>query len=130
VPALGPPAAVLAAAAAAVTYVAMVDPGRPGHYPVCPFRALTGYYCPGCGSLRMLHALAHGHWGEAFGRNPLAFAMLPVFGYVWAWWAVSAARRRPPAFVLFRPWLGWAFIPLVLAFWLVRNLPMGHAFAP
>jgi hypothetical protein len=132
--ALWPPVAVLAAAAAAVSYVAAVDPNQPGHYPLCPFRTLTGYYCPGCGSLRMVHAAAHGHLGEAFGRNPLAFAFVPVLGYLWARWAVAAARGRPAtesvAPVLFRPWLVWAFIPLVLAFWLVRNLPAGQALAP
>ena len=129
-PALGPPALALAVAAAAVTYVAMVDPNEHGHYPFCPFRSLTGYYCPGCGSLRMVHAAAHGHLGEAFGRNPLAFAMLPVLGYAWLRWAVAAARGRQPRFDLFRPWLVWAFITLVLVFWLVRNLPAGHALAP
>jgi hypothetical protein len=134
-PALGSPALALAvvvaaAAAAAVTYVAMVDPNDQGHYPLCPFRALTGYYCPGCGSLRMVHAAAHGHFGEAFGRNPLAFAMLPVLGYAWLRWAVAAARGRRPHFAHFRAWAVWAFIALVLVFWLVRNLPAGHALAP
>jgi hypothetical protein len=108
----------------------MVDPNAHGHYPACPFRYLTGYYCPGCGSLRMIHAAAHGHFGEAFGRNPLAFALLPVFGCLWAGWAVSVLRGRPMSPVLIRPWMVWAFIPLVLAFWLVRNLPVGHALAP
>jgi hypothetical protein len=125
-----PALAVAAAAAAAVSYVALVDPNEPGHYPLCPFRSLTGYYCPGCGSLRMVHAAAHGHLGEAFGRNPLAFAMLPVLGYAWVRWAVAAARGRRPRFDLFRSWLVWAFIALVLVFWLVRNLPGGHALAP
>lgn len=132
-PPLGPPALALATAAAtatAVTYVALVDPNEPGHYPLCPFRSLTGYYCPGCGSLRMIHAAAHGHLGEAFGHNPLAFAMLPALGYAWARWAVAAARGRRPRFARFRPWMVWAFIALVLVFWLVRNLPAGHAPAP
>lgn len=129
-PALAPPVLVLAAAAGAACYVAMVDPNEPGHYPLCPFRALTGYYCPGCGSLRMIHAAAHGHIGEAVGRNPLAFAMVPVLAYAWVRWTAAAARGRSPAFVHFRPWLVWAFIALVLVFWLVRNLPAGHALAP
>jgi hypothetical protein len=128
--ALGWPVLVLAGAAAAVTYVAMVDPNEQGHYPTCPFLAVTGYYCPGCGSLRMLHAAAHGQLGEAFGRNPLAFAFLPLLGYLWARWALASARGRPVPSVRFRPWLVWAFIGLVLVFWLVRNLPVGHALAP
>jgi Protein of unknown function (DUF2752) len=124
------PMLVLAGAALAVTYVAVVDPNEPGHYPTCPFLALTGYYCPGCGSLRMLHAAAHGHVGEAFGRNPLAFAFLPLLAYLWTRWALAAAGGRPMGSVLFRSWMIWAFIALVLAFWLVRNLPAGHALAP
>ncbi|HEU5159653.1 MAG TPA: DUF2752 domain-containing protein [Streptosporangiaceae bacterium] len=129
-PALGPPAMVLAGAAAVVTYVALVDPNEQGHYPLCPFRAVTGYYCPSCGALRMIYAAAHGHLGEALGRNALAFAMVPVLGYVWLRWAVAAARGRQLRFVHFRPWLVWAFVALVLVFWLVRNLPAGHALAP
>jgi|ERR687895_2394180 hypothetical protein len=128
--ALGWPALVLAGAATAVTYVAVVDPNEQGHYPTCPLLALTGYYCPGCGSLRMLHAAAHGHFGEAFGRNPLAFAFLPLLGYLWVRWAAAAARGRPMGSVLFRPWMIWAFVALVLVFWLVRNLPGGQVLAP
>jgi hypothetical protein len=126
----GPPTAVFAAVAAIVMYVAMVDPNEQGHYPGCPFRYLTGYYCPGCGSLRMIHAATHGHLGEAFGRNPLAFTFIPVLGYLWVRWTASAVRGRPMGFVLFRPWLIWAFVLLILAFWLLRNLPVGQALAP
>jgi hypothetical protein len=126
----GLPALALAGAAMAVTYVAMVDPNEQGHFPTCPFLAVTGYYCPGCGSLRMLHAAAHGHLGEAAGRNPLAFAVLPLLGYVWTRWAVASARGRPVGSIPVRPWMIWAFIALVLVFWLVRNLPAGRALAP
>ena len=126
----GLPALVLAGAAAVVAYVAAVDPNEPGHYPVCPFRYLTGYYCPGCGSLRMINAAAHGQVGAAFGRNPLAFAFLPVLAYLWVRWVVCRARGRPLSSVLFRPWAVWVFTVLAVVFWLVRNLPAGRALAP
>ncbi|GMA37439.1 DUF2752 domain-containing protein [Demequina litorisediminis] len=45
------PLAVGAGALAAVTYVGNVDPHEGGHYPTCPSLLLTGFYCPGCGSL-------------------------------------------------------------------------------
>jgi hypothetical protein len=127
---LGWPALAFAGAALAVTYVAMVDPNEQGHYPACPFLAVTGYYCPGCGSLRMLHAAAHGHLGEAAGRNALAFALLPLLGFLWARWAAAAARGRPVGSLPVRPWMIWAFTALILVFWLVRNLPAGRALAP
>jgi hypothetical protein len=121
---------VFAGAAAAVTYVAAVDPNEPGHYPLCPFLYATGYYCPGCGTLRMINAAAHGHLGAAFGRNPLAFTILPVLAYLWVRWTVCRARERQTSSVLFRPQAVWAFMVVAGIFWLVRNLPFGHALAP
>jgi hypothetical protein len=46
------PAAVAAGALAAAALVHVVDPNDSGNYPTCPFLALTGRFCPGCGSLR------------------------------------------------------------------------------
>ncbi|MFC7733202.1 DUF2752 domain-containing protein [Actinomadura keratinilytica] len=64
------PGIVLAAAAAGVALVSVVDPHEPGHYPTCPLLWATGLYCPGCGGLRMVNSLTHGRVGEAFGLNP------------------------------------------------------------
>lgn len=124
------PYAVLAAVVSAAGYVALVDPNRPGHYPTCPFLAITGYYCPGCGSLRMVHALTHGHIAEAFGRNALAFLTLPVLAYLWVRWAGAAWRHRPLQARALQPWAIIIFAVVSVVFWIVRNLPMGHALAP
>jgi hypothetical protein len=124
------PYGVLAAVGAAVVYVGLIDPNRPGHYPTCPFYALTGYYCPGCGSLRMIHALAHGHVAEAIGRNALAFATLPLLGYLWVRWARAARSGRPVQVTVFRPGAVIAFSAIMVVFWVVRNLPIGHLLAP
>lgn len=124
------PLAVLACAAAAAAYVSMVDPNESGHYPTCPFLWLTGYYCPGCGSLRMVHSLTHGQVSQGFGRNPLAFVMLPVLGYLWVRWVISSRRGEPLQSRLFHRWVIWAFTAIVLVYWVVRNLPFGHALAP
>ncbi|MFD0532703.1 DUF2752 domain-containing protein [Actinomadura luteofluorescens] len=77
------------------------DPNEPGHYPGCPFLALTGYYCPGCGMTRLVYALAHGHVGTAFGLNPLLFVLLPVFGYLYARWTLRTAQGLPMRSALF-----------------------------
>jgi hypothetical protein len=47
--ALRAPLMVAGATLAATTYVGAVDPNEGGHYPACPFLALTGLYCPACG---------------------------------------------------------------------------------
>jgi len=121
---------VLGTVAAAAAYVGLVDPNRPGHYPTCPFYAITGYYCPGCGSLRMVHALTHGHVAEAFGRNALAFVALPLLGYLWVRWTAAVRRGRPLRAGVLPPWSMIVFAVVGLVFWVVRTLPAGHALAP
>lgn len=128
--ALMPHGIVLAGAAAATALVAVVDPNRPGHYPTCPFLAMTGYYCPGCGAMRLVNALAHGHVGTAFGFNPLLFLLLPVLGYLYVRWTVLSVRGRPMWSALFRPVAVYSFVGVVAVYWIVRNLPFAHALAP
>jgi hypothetical protein len=118
---LGAPLAVLCAAAVVTTYLAAVDPNHPGHYPTCPFKWLTGYSCPGCGSLRAVHDLATGQVGAAFHRNPLAVLAVPFVAAAWLSWArrrrTGRGRRVAPA------WLIWTLLAAVILFWLLRNLP-------
>src|ERR1700682_2774579 len=59
----------MALAAAALLFA--FDPGTTWWFPSCPFRALTGWLCPFCGSLRALRALVHGAPRLAFALNPL-----------------------------------------------------------
>ncbi len=115
-------AAVAAVAVAVVGLVAAVDPNEPGHYPPCLFRRLTGLHCPGCGSLRGIHALAHGDLLGAVGSNVLIVIALPVLAVLWLRWLHRC--RTMPALAL------WAFAVLAVAFTVVRNLPFGAALAP
>ena len=116
------PAASALGAVAVVALVGVVDPNQPGHYPTCPFLAVSGYWCPGCGSLRAIHALAHGDVGTAMARNPftvLASAGLLVAFVVWA-------RRRwlgRPRTVVAPPWLLYTLLAGIVVFWVLRNLP-------
>lgn len=113
----------------AFVYVALVDPNEHGNYPTCPWLLATGYYCPGCGFLRMVHAIGHAQFGTAFGLNALAFVMLPVLLFAWGRWLVRSIRGRPRETVL-HPAFIWAFLAILIGFWIVRNLPVGAALAP
>jgi hypothetical protein len=119
---LAGPAGVAGLAVAVVAYVGAVDPNVGGHYPTCPFLFVTGWYCPGCGSLRALHALAHLDLATAVARNPFAVAMVPLLVAIWLRWAGRSAtgRRRSTAA---HPALIWALLGLVVVFWVLRNLP-------
>lgn len=123
------PLGVLGGVAAAFTYVGSVDPNAPGHYPVCPLLHYTGVYCPGCGGLRSAYAVAHGHLRTALGCNAVAVAGYAVFAVGWVLWTVRALRGKPFEPTL-RPSYRWAVGALVLAFTVVRNLPIGAALAP
>ncbi|MGW4798979.1 DUF2752 domain-containing protein [Nonomuraea sp. NPDC004297] len=124
------PLGVAAATGAVFAVVGTVDPNEPGHYPTCPFLWLTGLYCPGCGSLRTIHALAHLDPVAALGLNPLAVAMIPLLVFWWGRWVVRAWQGRPRRTTLAHPaWL-WAFIAIVMIYWVVRNLPFGAFLAP
>ncbi|GAA3033366.1 DUF2752 domain-containing protein [Streptosporangium longisporum] len=128
---------VAALAGAAVAFVAAVDPGEPGHYPPCPFLVLTGLYCPGCGGLRAVHALAHGDPLTALGFNPLLVIMIPVLAALWGRWTLRAwhggapgptGGRNPGMSV--RPVYAWSLLAVTFAFWIARNLPFGEFLAP
>jgi hypothetical protein len=91
--------------------------------PPCPSLFLTGLYCPGCGSLRAVHHLLHGHLLRAVGFNPLFILLLPYLAAWWlaeAWVALRGWRPRLPMSPIF----GGAILVLVLGFWVARNLPV------
>lgn len=74
------------------------EPGEFRLFPPCPFLWLTGFYCPGCGSLRALHQLLHGNFAAAISFNPFAVLALPFVGYERSLWcSVSGARTLPAA---------------------------------
>lgn len=127
---LGPPLAALAAVALPVGYVAAVDPNTPGHYPDCPFLAATGWWCPGCGGLRCVHALTHGDVLTALQDNAPAVLMTVVLTVLWTRWTWAAARGGPPPRIALG--LRQVVLPalLLLVFTIARNLPVGTGLAP
>ena len=124
------PLAVLAGSVAAVAIIVTVDPEQPGHYPTCPFLSATGWWCPGCGSLRAVHALAHGDVGTALDRNVLTVLAVPALVIAWAAWLRRAVTGRPRS-----PWAAppialWGLLATVVAFWVLRNIPAGSWLGP
>ncbi|WP_051871266.1 DUF2752 domain-containing protein [Streptomyces sclerotialus] len=109
-------AALLATLAVLVT---AVDPHEPGHYPTCPFRAATGWSCPGCGSLRALNDLVTGHFTEALGHNAAMVAALPVAIVCWLRVVSGRAGTGPAA----PAWSAPAVLAGLLLWTVARNLP-------
>jgi hypothetical protein len=105
---------------AAVLY--RFDPAQYGFYPRCQFHAMTGLQCPGCGGLRAIHALLHGHVAEACRLNALFVAALPAAVAFAGWQWLN--RQRHPASRRKLPiaWV-WILVAVVIAFGVARNLP-------
>lgn len=108
--------------AAGFGYVAVHDPSVPGAFPQCLFHQATGLHCPGCGSTRAVHALLHGDFGAALGMNGLCVLLLPFLLVALPLQAVAWVRRTPPP-TMAPPGAARALLWVVLAFWLLRNLP-------
>lgn len=89
------------------------DPRTVGFFPPCPVKKLVGLDCPGCGSQRAFHALLHLQIADAFRFNPLAFSSVPVLVYDRISGKGFLRHRHAP----------WVVLCLVMAYWIVRNLP-------
>jgi len=105
-------------AATVVVVLACADPSSSRWFPPCPFHALTGLDCPGCGSTRALHALLHGHVGAAINFNLLTLPGLAMVALGFG--QQHSERLRKWWLPLNRPKV---ILVVVLAFWLLRNLP-------
>src|SRR5690349_11756439 len=103
--------------AGALGYIGFVDPHNPDSaYPLCPFKLLTGWNCPACGGLRMVHDLLHGALVASINDNVFPLVGIPLL----TGWVVLRRRRGK----------SWLPMPAVLAVvvaaaaWTVlRNLP-------
>jgi hypothetical protein len=109
--------------AAGATYLFLFEPGKTGFFPGCPFRALTGLDCPGCGSTRAVHQLLHGQLAAAFEFNPLLILSLPFFLY--ALWRYTGATLRGQPVTWPQPDAKyiWTIVAAIGCFWIFRNTP-------
>lgn len=129
---LGQPALVAGGAAAVVALLHFRDPHVPGSYSICPFYALTGWWCPGCGGLRAVHNLTDGRILDAVHSNVLLVPLLIGFVVWLGHWAVRNWRGQPG-----RPFpfsIGRTQLVVILALFTVftvfRNTPWGTWLAP
>ncbi len=86
--------------------------------PPCPLHALTGLYCPGCGSTRATRALLQGDLLAAWSFNPLFTLSLPLLAAI----LISARFSSRP--LGGSPLLAWSLLAVIVLFGIARNLPM------
>jgi Protein of unknown function (DUF2752) len=102
----------------------VLEPGKSALFPLCPFRALTGFTCPGCGSTRGMHQLLHGNVGAAFQLNPLLLLALPFLIYALVRYSYRVMTGRPIEHNTLAPKYIYTIFGVVLFFWIFRNTPL------
>lgn len=96
---------------ASLVFLYFWNPAEIQGFPKCPFFALTGYQCPGCGTLRGIHSLLHFRFADALRYNLLMVVSIPVLLLLWLWprfrYSVVSSRT---------------ILCVVLLWWLLRNI--------
>jgi hypothetical protein len=124
------PAVGAATVLAATLALRVRDPHVSHSWGVCPLYALTGIYCPGCGGLRGVNDLSHGHLGQALSSNLLLVLAIPFALVAFGRWTYAAWTGRDVAPVPALPKAVTAgLVVLALTFTVARNLP-GSWLAP
>jgi hypothetical protein len=117
---------------AGIVFLRSFDPATSGIYPPCPLYYLTGWYCPGCGSLRALHQLLTGNLRGAWAMNPLTVILLPFLAYGLGSETLRLLRGKGfPQIFIPGAWIRVLCAAIIL-FGIVRNLPLYpfHLLAP
>ncbi|WP_432763268.1 DUF2752 domain-containing protein [Candidatus Protofrankia datiscae] len=104
-----------------VGYLAVADPHDPDVLmPICPTKLVTGFDCPACGGLRLVHDLLHGQLRAAAHDNLFMLLCSPVLVYL-IWRQARAIGRgehtRVPGS------LAYGLAGAALVWTVVRNLP-------
>ena len=120
---LSAPLATTAGLAVATVALHLRDPHASGSWGYCP-SALLGLDCPGCGGLRAVNDLTHGHVLAAASSNLLLVLAIPGAVLVLGRWTLDAWTGRPRGMTALtsRPLLV-AVAVATAVFTVLRNLP-------
>ena len=108
---------------AGAAYLYLFEPGKSGFFPGCPFRLLTGFTCPGCGTTRALHQVLHGHFDSAFTLNPLLLLSIPFLLFALLRYSAIVMRGGVPRPNALPAPIIYAIFLVILSFWIFRNTP-------
>jgi len=107
-----------------LTLLRTFDPANSWIFPPCPVHYLTGWYCPGCGSLRAIHALLHGNVHGAWAMNPLTIVLLPFIAYGLVSETLVRLRGRGLPQLRLPSSAIYSLGCIIVLFGVIRNLPL------
>ncbi|QNO14235.1 DUF2752 domain-containing protein [Alkalicella caledoniensis] len=101
-------------------------PATPYTMITSPFRQVTGFYCPGCGTIRAMTQLLKGNILKAASHNILAVIFSPLLLWIVASNISLVIIGKP----LPRPELPskgiWILLTVVIVYGVARNLPISQ----
>jgi hypothetical protein len=114
------PAAPLAAIGVLVLF--RFNPTQYAFYPRCTLYVMTGIFCPGCGCLRALHELTHGHVLAALHDNLLLVLGIPLLAVdFWQYFYRRVTGHFSQLWVT-RPVVFKSVIAVIVLFTILRNI--------
>lgn len=102
-------------------YVAVDDPSNGGIHLPCPFRSITGWWCPGCGLTRATHHLLRGDLVQALRFH--LFVLVVLGAIAASWWSWVRRSMNRPVRVRVPVAAQVAAGVVLVAFGVIRNLP-------
>lgn len=101
-----------------------LNPENSNLFPKCPFKILTSYECPGCGSQRAIHYLLNLKIGSAIKANALLVLSIP---YVLLLIFTELLKSKTRFFmrlynILYSSKAIWTVFLIIVFWWLARNL--------
>lgn len=118
------PVAVAGLLLAASVALHLRDPHRSGSWGGCPWLAVTGTDCPGCGGLRAVNDLTNLRVVDAASSNLAFVGALPFMAFFFARWITDrwqgVQRYVVGNRVAVRSYL---FTGAIAVWWVIRNLP-------
>lgn len=102
-----------------------IDPEKWKIFPKCPFLALTGLYCPGCGSQRAIHDLLHLRIASSLDHNLLVLPSLILLTFhAWQLYGNRGTNGQSQKILFHQPKTPYVLLIFFLCFAVLRNVPI------
>lgn len=105
-----------------LAYIYFVPPTEDGTHIMCPTKQIFHLNCVGCGMTRFVYFLMQGDFRQALQYNffgPfLLLTLIVVYFYFIRWSFFDKPFPKTPT------WLAWAFLTFVVAYSILRNIPV------
>lgn len=114
---------IVAAVIIVAIYSYYVDTLQSVWAPKCFFLMLTGLKCPGCGTQRAFHELAHLNFAGVWHTNPILFLAIPYM-LLLAYLSYFGGERRFPRLnaAVYSSRGVMAVFYIIIGYWVLRNV--------